>query len=479
MLEQVENLIEEYAMLPPGGTVLCAVSGGADSVCLLHLLRERAGRGEFSLAAAHYDHRLRGEDSTADAQFVENLCKMWTIPLCLGSGDVAGEARRRGKGVEETARAMRYAFLEEAAAQAGADVIATAHNADDNAETLLLHLVRGTGLQGLAGIPPRRGKVVRPLLTVTRAEIRAYLEKNGLTWREDGSNADERYARNYLRAQVMPRLRELNPRLEESLSRTARLLRADRDFLNAQAFQVAQNARWAEDDLVIEARYIAQAPAAIAPRAVRQILSQMGGEGASCTSAHLEAVVDLARGADPSAMVDLPGGLMVQRVYRELLFTTREEAETFPPTALVPEGEVWPEGALYGCRCRRSVCPQAPGGDTYYIAAFHGTPVLRPRQTGDHLQRPGRPRRRIKKLLIDEKIPRRDRERLPVLADEGGVIALAGFGPEAARLARAGEAAWEITFLPGAENPARESRERMHGLCWNKTLSGSSSPKRS
>ena len=183
MLEQVENLIEEYAMLPPGGTVLCAVSGGADSVCLLHLLRERAGRGEFSLAAAHYDHRLRGEDSTADAQFVENLCKMWTIPLCLGSGDVAGEARRRGKGVEETARAMRYAFLEEAAAQAGADVIATAHNADDNAETLLLHLVRGTGLQGLAGIPPRRGKVVRPLLTVTRAEIRAYLEKNGLTWR--------------------------------------------------------------------------------------------------------------------------------------------------------------------------------------------------------------------------------------------------------------------------------------------------------
>ena len=135
MLEQVENLIEEYAMLPPGGTVLCAVSGGADSVCLLHLLRERAGRGEFSLAAAHYDHRLRGEDSTADAQFVENLCKMWTIPLCLGSGDVAGEARRRGKGVEETARAMRYAFLEEAAAQAGADVIVTAHNADDNAET--------------------------------------------------------------------------------------------------------------------------------------------------------------------------------------------------------------------------------------------------------------------------------------------------------------------------------------------------------
>ena len=99
--------------------MLCAVSGGADSVCLLHLLRERAGRGEFSLAAAHYDHRLRGEDSTADAQFVENLCKMWTIPLCLGSGDVAGEARRRGKGVEETARAMRYAFLEEAATSSG------------------------------------------------------------------------------------------------------------------------------------------------------------------------------------------------------------------------------------------------------------------------------------------------------------------------------------------------------------------------
>ena len=371
--------------------MLCAVSGGADSMCLLHLAWSMAETGGFQVAAAHYNHSLRGAESDRDAAFVAEWCALQGIPCIVGAGDVGREAELRGLGVEETARQMRYEFLRTVADTTGCDRIATAHSADDNLETLLLHLVRGAGLHGLAGIPPRRGDIVRPLLTTARADIMAYLEEHHVPHVEDSTNTDEAYARNRIRRQVVPVLRQLNPRLTESAAETMGYLRADDDFLNAQAAAACRNARWAEDDLVIEARYIAQAPAAIAPRAVRQILSQMGGEGASCTSAHLEAVVDLARGADPSAMVDLPGGLMVQRVYRELLFTTREEAETFPPTALVPEGEVWPEGALYGCRCRRSVCPQAPGGDTYYIAAFQGTPVLRPRQTGDHLQRPAGP----------------------------------------------------------------------------------------
>ena len=464
MLEQVNALTVEYAMLPQGGTVLCAVSGGADSVCLLHLLRERArqtGARGFALIAAHFDHQLRGEFSTGDRVFVENLCKMWTIPLYLGSGDVAGEAARRGKGIEETAREMRYAFLEKTAEEVGADVIATAHNAGDNAETLLLHLVRGTGLQGLTGIPPRRGKLVRPLLTTTRGEILAYLEEHGLSWREDGSNQDERYARNYLRAQVMPRLRALNPRLEETMARTARLLRADNDVLNAQAFQLAQQARWAEDDLVIEARLIAQAPSGVAARAVRQILARMGDGESACSAVHLEAVAALARGRDPSAVVDLPGGLMAQRVYDELLFTTQTEAGSFPPRLLALEGETWQKGALFGCRCRRAVCPEKSAPGVCYIAAFQGRPLLRPRLSGDQIKLPGRDTKSLKKLFIEAKIPRRDRERISVLADEGGIIAVAGFGPSAGRMARPGEEAWEIAFLPAADQPNEKERERM------------------
>ena len=184
MLETIKALTTEYDMLPRGGTVLCAVSGGADSMCLLHLLHTWAGEGGFRVAAAHYNHNLRGAESDRDAAFVAEWCAGQDIPCVIGAGDVAHEARARGLGVEETARQMRYEFLRGAADAMGCGRIATAHSADDNLETLLLHLVRGAGLHGLAGIPPRRGVVVRPLLTTSRAEIVAYLEANGVpTWR--------------------------------------------------------------------------------------------------------------------------------------------------------------------------------------------------------------------------------------------------------------------------------------------------------
>jgi len=172
----------------------------------------------------------------------------------------------------------------------------------------------------------------------------------------------------------------------------------------------------------------------------------LGDGNDDCTAAHLSAVVELARGEDPSAVVFLPDGKMAQRVYRELLFTTRQSPQALTPAPLTLEGETCPEGALWACRCRRTVCPaQSPPG-VYYVAAFQGTPVLRPRQTGDEIRLPGRDTKTIKKLLIDHKFPRRDRDRLPVLADEGGVVALAGFGPEVTRLAQPGEAAYEISF---------------------------------
>ena len=235
MLERVTSLTREYDMLPAGGTVLCAVSGGADSICMLHLLRALGERDGFQVAAAHFNHRLRGAESDRDEAFVRRQCEQWSIPLTVGAGDVAGQAARLGTGVEETARAMRYRFLQATAEKVGACRIATAHNADDNAETLLLHLVRGTGLQGLTGIPPRRGEIVRPLLNVTREEITAYLAQRGIDYVEDSSNADEGYTRNYLRRQVMPLLRACNPRLSEHMGQTIRYLRQDNDYLNAQA----------------------------------------------------------------------------------------------------------------------------------------------------------------------------------------------------------------------------------------------------
>lgn len=411
MLQRVEDLEREYDMAPAGGTVLCAVSGGGDSMCLLHYLHSRAQAGGFTVAAAHYNHNLRGAEALRDEGFVQDWCRARGIPCVVGAGDVAGEAKALGQGVEETARQMRYAFLNRTAQELGAARIATAHNADDNAETLLLHLLRGTGLQGLTGIAPRRGNLVRPLLTTTRAEIEEYVAQCGVSYVEDSTNAETLYTRNKLRHTVMPLLREFNPRLTESLSDTARYLRADNDFLNAQAAAICQHARWAEDNIVIEAHFVAQAPNAVAPRVARRLIEMMGDGDTDCSASHLNAIVALCRGDDPSALYHLPDGLMAQRVYRELLLTTQGEPEPFPPVAL-HEGE----NPIPGTGWTVTVMGASPGL------------TARPRRQGDEIILPGRGTKTVKKLFIDEKIPRRAREHIPVIADDDGILALAGFG---------------------------------------------------
>ena len=212
--------------LRPGCRVLCAVSGGIDSMALLHLLWMWSRRDGFLLTAATFDHRLRPR-SVEDVQFVVRWCEKHQIPCEIGGGDVAAYAGARGLTVEEAARSLRYRFLEDAADRAGADYIATAHNADDNGETLLLHLLRGSGLNGLGGIPPRRGRIIRPLLEITRAEIEDYAGENDLPHREDETNRDTAYTRNYLRHRVMPLLREKNPNLVRTLSQPCQGPRPD------------------------------------------------------------------------------------------------------------------------------------------------------------------------------------------------------------------------------------------------------------
>lgn len=449
MLDTVKALTTEYDMLPRGGKVLCAVSGGADSICLLHLLHSLSADGDFQVYAAHYHHGMRGAEADADAAFVEGFCQERNIPCVVERGDVYGEARRRGLGVEETGRLLRYEFLRRTAERLGCTRIATAHNADDNLETLLLHLTRGAGLHGLAGIPPRRGELVRPLLTTPRADIEAYLEAHGIPHVEDSTNADDSYARNKLRHQVIPVLRELNPRLTERSAETMAYLRADNDYLNAQAAMACAHARWAEDDLVIEARYIADLPAAIAPRAARRLLEMTGDGNTDCSAAHLKAVVDLAVGEDPSAVAFLPNGRLAQRVYKELLITTQADNPVMTPCPLNTDGETAPEGTPWRCACRAVICPHAGEGreGAWYLSReVQGTPMLRPRKTGDELALPGRDTKTLKKWMIDEKIPRRDRDRIPVLADERGVLAAAGLGPHRDRVAKPGQPAWEVVF---------------------------------
>lgn len=449
MTDALRALCAQYDMLPRGALVLCAVSGGADSMCLLHLLHTMAQTEGFCLRAAHFNHKLRGEESDRDEQFVRAWCLEQDIPLTCGSADVGEQAARTGRGVEETARALRYAFLEQTAAALDAKRIATAHTADDNAETMLLNLVRGAGLQGLTGIPPRRGNVVRPLLNATRAQVEQYCAVHGVPFVVDSTNSDESYTRNYLRAQIMPRLKQMNPRAAENLSAAAGRLRVDHDYLNELTRQAMEDMKptWEGSALVIRSVKLGQLPDPIASRAARMLLEHAGG-GKSCTAAHLEGLLNLCRSEDPSGKLALPG-LTARREYDKLLLAAPEGPAFLPEPVPVREGEQTCFGGWL-LACNRTVCLEenSKNPDTFFLACdrIKGAITLRPRQTGDRIKLPGRGSKTVKKLMIDEKVPLDRRELLPVLADDAGVLAVAGFGPEVSRLALVGEEAFKITF---------------------------------
>ena len=226
-------------MTQPGDTVICAVSGGADSVCMLHVLLSLRNTLGITVEAAHFNHQLRGEESDRDEAFVRTLCAELGVVLHVDNGDVRARAAKTHESVEEAARALRYAFFSSLSGR-----IATAHTQDDNLETVLLNLTRSTGLAGLCGIPPRRERFIRPMLAVSRAEIEAYLAQNGLSHVTDSTNFLPDARRNRLRQSVIPLLKAENPSLCETAFRMCRLLEADEAQLSAQAEAVKQIATY-------------------------------------------------------------------------------------------------------------------------------------------------------------------------------------------------------------------------------------------
>lgn len=298
MNRDVLAAITGYHMVRPGELVLCALSGGADSAAMTDWLWRQRQRLGIRVAAAHFIHGLRPGDADRERELVEDFCRARQIPLQVGQGDTRAYCSRHGCGEEEGARALRYAFLQQCADALGAQRIATAHHLEDNAETVLLNLCRGTGLNGLGGIPPVRGRLIRPMLFVTRDEIEKYLAQNHIRYVEDPSNGDEGYARNRLRHRVTPQLRAINPQALRHIADAAASARQDAAYLD----QVAQD--FAEDKGrggFIAADELAGAAPAIALRAVQLLYRQAGG-AAVLTAAQRRAVLALCTGG-PSGRV--------------------------------------------------------------------------------------------------------------------------------------------------------------------------------
>ena len=335
--DKVLRFAGEHAMLPEGVRVLCACSGGQDSVCLLHLL---CGMEHVSVVCAHFNHGLRGAESDRDEAFVKELCAGLGVPCVTGCGDVSAFAAEHGLGIEDAARTLRYAFLERTAEETGCGRIATAHNAEDNAETVLLNLIRGSGTRGLGGIPPVRGSIVRPLLTATRAEIGAYLEENGLPHVEDSSNAADDYARNRIRHHVLPLLREQNDRAVENICAAAELARRDEEYLSAEAEKFLREC--CRDGAVPLDALLAL------PEPVQARVLRLRCPGAQ--RKHIGALLALCAGAGTRRELDLPG--MRAAVERGMLRFDPPEVLPLPRRTLEIGGETpIPEAGLKIC-CR-------------------------------------------------------------------------------------------------------------------------------
>ena len=429
-------------LLPAASRVLCAVSGGADSMALLVLLLRRE---DLQVCAAHFEHGLRGEESLRDAAFVEAFCRERGVPCLVEHGDVRAYAVEQGLGLEEAARELRYAFLERAADALGCDTIATAHNADDNAETILFHLLRGSGLDGLRGIPRRRGRIVRPLLDTTRAEIEAFLEENGIPHVEDSSNADEAYSRNLLRRRVFPLLRELNPRVSEAMGRTARLLERDSACLDRQAAALAAAARNGEG---FELEKLRGEDPALVSRALRTLWPE------SLSEERTEAALRFLE-SDEFGLLELPGGTL-RRERGKLYGSAEAEPPLLPARELPFEGTLAiPEAGLV-LRCEKSEKKEEFNGlfKTCELKCekIHGKIVCTGPQEGDRFHPAGRGcGKSLRALFREAGLTRGERARVPVLRDGEGILAVLGFGVDERCAAVCGEPVIRITWTEDAE----------------------------
>ncbi|MGM9555267.1 MAG: tRNA lysidine(34) synthetase TilS [Oscillospiraceae bacterium] len=433
------DFIKENVLLSPGDRVLCAVSGGADSMCLLHYLSANAQKIGITVCAASFDHMLRGEASASDCRFVAEWCKERGIECLTGSGDVRACAKSGGMSEEEAARSLRYEFLADAAKKLGCNVIATAHNANDNSETLLFNLTRGGGLKGLCGIPPRRGNIVRPLLGTTRREIEAYNAANGIEYVSDATNESDDYTRNVIRHHVTPVLEGINPAFFEACARTMRLLREDEECLNAMA-QKAYDEHYGSG--TFPAGELMSLPKPVAMRVLRLIC------GRALSSAHAQAVYDIAPSHELK-YADISG--MRVTCDRGTLYFGRREGCAFEPVKLNIGTVQHFGGGRFEVKSEIiDSCGKIFG--SFNILYFNydgicGSISLTSRMPGDKIRLRGRGcTKSLKELFSEAKLSSIERAETPVLRDEKGVIAVCGFGVAERCIPRPGDKVIRVTI---------------------------------
>lgn len=410
--------------LPQGSRCLCAVSGGLDSMCLLHLLAFWGRTQGLWVAAAHFHHGLRGAEADRDEAFVREICARWEVPFAAGRGDARAAARREGLSLEEAGRNLRYAFLDRTAGELDCTVVLTAHHADDQAETMLFNLIRGSGVRGLAGMPVSQGRTLRIFLKTPRAELAAYAAAHGITYVEDSTNADAAAAsRNFLRLRVMPLLREVNTAAPEHLAAAAERLRQVDVWIEEEARRWAGSAVREGDRITLAAapdRW-KEIPRPVRPRLILLLLEQLGAGRKNVDAAQLETLDALAcRGR---GSVDFPGGfrgccgdgcVVIERTPRP-----ETRAELLPSVAV--RWGAYTLTRLTGAEAE-GIALRADAADRVEVGPCPpGARLFLPEASGA---------RTVKRLCLDRRIPLECRDNLPALYVNGVLAAVWKLGTD-------------------------------------------------
>ncbi|KPJ64594.1 hypothetical protein AMJ44_12515 [candidate division WOR-1 bacterium DG_54_3] len=430
--------IKEYKLLVPGDHVLIGVSGGVDSIALLYLLDSCKEELGITLRVAHLNHMVRKKDAEMDLRFVQNLAQDLKIPIKIESIDVQKIAKEQKLSLETAARQVRYDFFERVAGQEGASKIAVGHTADDNVETFLMRLVRGSGLKGLCGIPPKRGKIIRPLIRIWRKEIESYVGSLKLVPRRDYTNYESKYMRNRVRMKLIPQLKLYNLNIKEIILQTILLLTQDRLYLEDKAEEALARAliSMEENELSLDVNKARSLEYAVRGHLLRLAIERIKGNLLDLCYVHIQDILDNLEGKDKWEM-HLPAGIYVAGNSERLLISREKPQKhkigTYYYSLSIP-GEV--ELKEIGRKLRTSLIEDfSPAKinnndlQTAYVdhAALGKNLLARNKQEGDRFNPLGmKGSKKLQDLFVDEKIPAELRDSIPIIESGGKIIWVAG-----------------------------------------------------
>jgi len=442
--QKVLNYVRHHALTKPGDCIVVAVSGGADSVCMLHILNElRLGLG-IRLHVAHLDHGLRGTEGRADANYVKRLAGGLGLPVTIGKADVRAWKTKRRTSLEEAARDARYRFLARVSKKAGATAVAVGHTLDDHVETVLLHVIRGTALVGLRGLRPSTEltmtrnmhlRVIRPLLTISREETAAYCSKLSLGPRTDASNADRRYLRNRVRLELLPLLRQINPEIDRTIARLAEAATEAYYLVRTQTEAVWPTiATIRKESVTLKKAEMLSQPPAIRGELIRMAIVHLLGESRDFTARHFEAVINMLS-SPAGRTINLPHQIKVITHHDSLVLSmgTAEESP-FPPLEKEVRIQIPGITTMAGWRVTATVTTTNQHTHKASLTAVFDMDTtgddltVTSRRPGDRFQPLGMSQpKKLQDFMVDAHIPRAWRDRIPLVKAQNDIIWVAGY----------------------------------------------------